>query len=38
MIENFYSSSKAETITNGSDTDGVFQLIYITIITNYNKL
>ena len=32
--DNFYSSSKTEIITNASDIDDVFQLIYTTIITN----
>ena len=34
---NFYSSSKAEIIINESDIDGVFQTIYITIITSIQK-
>ena len=32
--DNFYSSSKSETIINESDIDDVFQSIYTTIITN----
>ena len=35
--DNFYSSSKAETIINASDIDNVFQSIYTTIITNIQK-
>ena len=35
--ENFYSSSKAETITNESDNVNVFQSIYTTIIENIRK-
>ena len=34
---NFYSSSKAEIIINKSDIDGVFQTIYIAIITSIQK-
>ena len=34
---NFYSSSKAEIIINESDIDGVFQTIYIAIITSIQK-
>ena len=36
--DNFYSSSKVEIIINESDTDDVFQSIYITIISNIQKL
>ena len=36
-FENFYSSSKAETIINESDIDDMFQSIYTTIITNIQK-
>ena len=32
--DNFYSSSKAEIITNARDIDDVFQSIYTTIVTN----
>ena len=32
-----YSNSKAETITNESDFDFVFESIYITIISNKQK-
>ena len=32
--DNFYSSSKAEIISNESDIDDVFQSIYTIIITN----
>ena len=32
-----YSKSKAETITNESDIDFVFESIYITIISNKQK-
>ena len=35
--DNFYSSSKAEIITNESDIDDVFKSIYTTIITNIQK-
>ena len=35
--DNFYSSSKAETIINKSDIDDVFQSIYITIKSNIQK-
>ena len=35
--DNFYSSSKAEIITNASDIDDEFQSIYTTIITNIQK-
>ena len=35
--DTFYSHSKAETITNESDIDGVFQLIYTTIISTIQK-
>ena len=34
---NFYSNSKAETIINESDIDGVFESIYTTIILNIQK-
>ena len=33
----FYSNSKAETIINESDMDGVFESIYSTIISNIQK-
>ena len=33
----FYSNSKAETIINLSDIDGVFKSIYITVISNIQK-
>ena len=36
--DNFYSSSKVEIIINETDTDNVFQSIYITIISNIQKL
>ena len=36
-FENFYSSSKGETIINESDIDDMFQSIYTTIITNIQK-
>ena len=36
-FENFYSSSKVETIINESDIDDVFQSICTTIITNIQK-
>ena len=32
--DNFYSSSKAKIIINESDTDDMFQSIFITIISN----
>ena len=35
--DTFYSSSKAEIIINKSDTDDVFQSIYITITSNIQK-
>ena len=35
--ENFYSSSKAEIITNESDIDYVFKSINTTIMTNIQK-
>ena len=35
--DNFYSSSKAKIIINGSDIDDVFQLIYTTIMINIQK-
>ena len=35
--ENFYSSSKAEIITNESDIDVVFKSIYTTIIESIQK-
>ena len=35
---NFYSGLKAEIIINESDIGDVFQSIYITIITNLQKL
>ena len=34
---NFYSSSKAEVITNKNDIDDVFQSIHTTIIRNIQK-
>ena len=34
MYDNFYSSSKAETITNETDIYNVFKLIYTAVITN----
>ena len=34
MYDNFYSSSKAETITNKTDMYNVFKLIYTAVITN----
>ena len=34
MYDNFYSSSKAETITNKTDIYNVFKLIYTAVITN----
>ena len=40
MIKHYitsYSISKAETIINESDVDGVFESIYITIIPNTQK-
>ena len=36
-FENFYSSSKAETIINENDIDDVFQSVCTTIITNIQK-
>ena len=36
-VDNFYSSSKAELITNESDIDDVFHSIYTVIITNIRK-
>ena len=35
--DEFYSSSNAEIIINDSDTDGMFQSICTTIITNIRK-
>ena len=35
--DNFYSSSKAETVINENDIDDVFQSIYHIIITNAQK-
>ena len=35
--DTFYSHSKAETIINESDIDGVFKLNYITVISNIQK-
>ena len=35
--DTFYSSSKAEVITNDSDIDDVFELLYTTIIPNIQK-
>ena len=35
--DNFYSSSKTETIINENDIDDVFQSIYHIIITNVQK-
>ena len=37
MCNNFYSISKAETITSESDIDNVFQSIYTTIIADIQK-
>ena len=36
-VDNFYSSSKAELITNEGDIDDVFQSIYTVIITKIRK-
>ena len=38
MYDTFYSHSKAETITNESDIDDVFQSIYTTINQTYKNL
>ena len=35
--DTFYSNSKAESVTNESDFDGVFESIYTTIISNIQK-
>ena len=35
--DTFHSHSKAETIINESDIDGVFKLNYITVISNIQK-
>ena len=35
--DTFYSNSKAEVITNDSDIDDVFELLYTTIIPNIQK-
>ena len=37
IYDTFYSHSKAETIINESDIDGVFKLNYITVISNIQK-
>ena len=36
-FDNFYSSSKAETIVNESDSDDVFESIHSRIISNIQK-
>ena len=35
--DSFYSSSKAEIITNESNIDDVFELVYTTVITNVQR-
>ena len=35
--DTFYSHSKAETVTDESDIDDVFQSVYTTIISNIQK-
>ena len=37
MHDTFYSNSNAETVTNESDIDDVFQSVYTTIIRNIQK-
>ena len=37
LFLSLYSNSKAETIINESDTDDIFESIYITIISNIQR-